>query len=112
MTLWDENDIDYPITVSVSRPENIFDDKGDFTRSLQTVIESMTADIQLSLKVRKLIAEDETGISDNAVWIMYCNPAETILCGDRVSDGTSSFLVEAVGDWGSHVECVMRKVDV
>ena len=111
MNLLKENEIDYPYTVTVNRPQSGFNESGDYVGSFETVIASMTADIQLSLKVRKLISEDRTGISENALWIMFCNPPRTIRGGDRVSDGTRTFIVDAVGEWGSHTECVMRKLE-
>ena len=108
MNLFSENDIEYPFTVTVQRPQENFSSSGNYEESFETVIEGMTADIQLSLKIRKVISEDERGISDNTMWIMFCSPPEPILSGDRVSDGTRIFIVDAVGDWGSHSECVMR----
>ena len=108
MSLFSENDIEYPSTVTVQRPLANFSNSGNYEESFETVIEGMTADIQLSLKVRKVVSEDEKGISDNTVWIMFCNPPGPILSGDRVSDGARIFVVDAVGDWGSHTECVMR----
>ena len=110
MSFLDENEIDYPCIVSVSRPETNFDVSGDYEESFDTLIESMTADIQLSLKVRRLLSEDRTGSTGNRVWIMFCNPPQTIMEGDRVSDGSRTFIVDAVGEWGSHTECVMRKL--
>ena len=108
MSLFDVTDIDYPFTVTVQRPQETFSETGNYQESFITVIEGMTADIQLSLKVRKVVSEDETGMSDNTVWIMFCNPSKTIQIGDRVTDGTRIFNVDAVGEWGSHTECVMR----
>ena len=69
----------------------------------------MTADIQLSLKDHELVEEDGTGISDSALWIMYCNPPAAIQAGDRVTDGALTFSVDAVIDWKSHTECMMRE---
>lgn len=109
MSLLKETEIDYPFTVSVSRPKSSFNASGNYVESFETVIASMTADIQLSLKVRNLMSEDRTGSTENAVWIMFCNPPKSIKEGDRVSDGTRTFLVDAVGEWGSHTECVMKK---
>ena len=71
----------------------------------------MKADIQLSLKVRDVLSENETGASDNTVWVMYCKPPKSIQEGDRVSDGTRTFVVDAAGEWGSHTECLMRKTE-
>jgi hypothetical protein len=109
MNLLEESDMEYPLMVSVSRAEGLYDDSGNYTETMTTVIEDMPADIQLSLKLRQFISEDKTGLSDKTVWIMYCLPPRTIREGDRVSDGTREFSVTAVGDWGSHVECVMKK---
>ncbi len=111
MNLFNETDIEYPFTVTVTRPQETFTSSGDYNESFDTVIVGMTADIQLSLKVRKVVSEDETGSSDNTVWIMYCAPPAQILTGDRVSDGTRTFVIDAVGEWGSHSECVMRKIE-
>jgi len=110
MSLFNETDIEYPCTVKIERPLGTFSEAGDYEESFATVIEGMTADIQLSLKVRKVASEDETGMSDNTVWIMFCKPSVTIQAGDRVTDGTRIFCVDAVGEWGSHTECVMRLV--
>jgi len=110
MNLLNENEIEYPCTVTVTRPHNTFGDDGSSIESFDTIIEGMTADIQLSLKVRDLVAEDETGTSDSTVWIMYCNPPAAIQAGDRVTDGARIFTVDAAADWGSHTECMMRKV--
>ena len=110
MSILIENEIEYPCTVSVSRPGAGFNESGDYDKALETIIDNMLADIQLSLKVRKLMSEDNTGSSENTVWIMFCNPPQTIQDGDIVSDGTRTFVVDAVGEWGSHTECIMRKV--
>ena len=109
MSLFNENEAEYLCTVSVSRPSSDFDSSGDYQEAFTPVIENMDADIQLSLKVRNLISEDKTGRSENTLWIMYCIPPQPIIEGDKVSDGTRTFIVDAVGDWGSHTECVMRK---
>lgn len=108
MSLWNDNDIDYSFTVTVTRPETTFTGDGDYTESFATIIENMTADIQMSLKVRSHITEDKTGVSDNREWTMFCNPSAAIQAGDRVSDGSRTFFVNAVGDWGSHTECMMK----
>ena len=109
MAILDETDFEYPRIVTVSRPGETFDESGDYTETYDTVITDMTADIQLSLKVRNLVSEDATGTSDRTVWLMFCKPSEAIQEGDRVSDDTGRiFIVNAVGDWGSHVECVMQ----
>lgn len=96
--------------VTVTRPGSEFTESGDYDETAETIITDMTADIQLSLKVRSLLSEDETGSSGNAVWVMFCNPPVNIREGDHVSDGVRTFVVDAVGDWGSHTECIMRKV--
>ncbi len=110
MSLFNENDAEYLCTVTVSRPSADFDESGDYQDTYDTVIEDMEADIQLSLKVRNLTGEDKTGQSEKTVWIMYCIPPQPILEGDRVADGARTFTVDAVCDWGSHTECVMRKM--
>ena len=110
MSLMIDNEIDYPFIVSVKRPQTSFTETGDYDESFDTVIESMTADIQLSLRIRRLLSEDRTGSTEKTVWLMFCNPPLVIKEGDRVSDGTRTFIVDAVGEWGSHTECVMRKV--
>ena len=111
MSLLKDIEIEYPYTVSVSRPQSSFNSSGDYVESFETIIASMTADIQLSLKIRNLISENRTGSTENAMWIMFCIPPVTICEGDRVSDGTWTFIVDAVGEWGSHTECVMRKLE-
>jgi len=108
MSLFDETDLEYPLTVTVQRPLETFDEAGNYEESFITVVEEMAADIQLSLRVRTFVSEDRTGVSDNAVWIMYCNPPEPLAQGDRVSDGSRTFVIDEVGEWGSHAECVMR----
>ncbi len=110
MSLFEETDIDYPFTVTVKRPKATFTETGSYTESFDTIVEGMTVDIQLSLKVRKVVSEDKTGMTENMVWIMFCDPPAAIMSGDLVTDGSRTFSVEAVGDWGSHTECVMRKV--
>ena len=111
MNLFCESDIEYPFTVTVTRPQGSYSDDGDYSEAFETIIENLTADIQLSLKVRKLSTEDTTGISDNTVWIMFCKPPEPIHIEDRVNDGTRKFVVDGVGDWGSHIECVMSIIE-
>ena len=103
------NEIEYPCTVTVTRPHNTFGDDGSSIESFDTIIEGMTADIQLSLKDHELVEEDGTGTSDSAVWIMYCNPPAAIQAGDRVTDGVRTFSVYAVVNWGNHKEYMMRK---
>ena len=107
MSLLTENDIDYPCTVTVTRPQGSYDEDGNYQESPLTVIDGMSADIQLSLRIRKLSTENGTGTSDNTVWAMFCVPPAEIRAGDSVSDGSRNFIVEGVGDWGTHCECVM-----
>ncbi len=110
MNLLEPDEIEHAREVRVARQTGVTDDAGNYIASEETVIGRMSADIQLSLKVRTLVAEDGTGVSDTAVWIMYCVPAAAILAGDRVYDGARVFMVDASGDWGSHTECVMHEV--
>jgi hypothetical protein len=110
MNLLEPDEIEYPREVRVARPGGAYDEAGNYMETETTVIERMDADIQLSQKIRKLASEDGTGMSDSALWIMYCVPETPIETGDRVYDGERVFRVEAVGDWGSHTECVMKKV--
>lgn len=110
MSLFDEADIEYPFKVTVKRPKGEFSEAGNYEESFETIITEMTADIQLSLKVRNLVSEDKTGAGDKMVWIMFCKPATSIRAGDSVFDGTRSFMIDAVSEWGSHTECVMRMV--
>ena len=109
MNLFDENDVDYPLTVSVKRPQEGFDGEGNYEESFVTVVESMNADIQMSLRVRSVVSENGTGISSAMMWIMYCKPPQVISEGDRVSDGSRIFTVDSVGEWGTHTECIMRQ---
>ena len=109
MTLIDESEIDYPRIVTVSRLPVEFGESGEFEGEPTVVIPSMIADIQLSLKIRELRSEDRTGSSENAAWLMFCIPPAPLREGDIVTDGDRSFIVDSVGDWGSHVECAMRK---
>jgi len=110
MRLFEETDIERPFTVTVTRPLGNFGETGDYEESFETVVSGMKADIQLSLKVRRLLREDDRGTDDATVWVMYCAPPAPILSGDRVSDGTRGFVVQAVADWGSHTECVMERI--
>lgn len=110
MNLVEEREIEYPREVRVGRPSGTYDESGRCTESEGTVIEHMAADIQLSLKVRRLVSENGTGASDDAAWIMFCVPPVPIMPGDRVYDGGRVFAVESAADWGSHVECVMKRV--
>ena len=110
MNLFEEQDIEYPLTVTVKRPGTEFDEAGDYQETFETIEEGVRADIQLSLKVRSLSREDKSGHDDNALWVMYCKPANPIRAGDRITDGTRTFVVDAAGEWGSHTECVLRKV--
>jgi len=109
MNLLEEIEIDYPYTVTVTRPSPEYDSAGNYTETFETVIASMRADIQLSIKIRNYLSEDNTGTSNNALWMMFCCPPMTVREGDHVTDGTRTFIVDAVGEWGSHTECVMRK---
>lgn len=109
MQLMEECEIEYPRIVRVARPETADGDAGSPVVTERTVIAEMAADIQLSLRVRTLVSEDETGADDNAVWVMYCVPPSAVLPGDRVYDGERVFAVESAADWGSHTECVMRE---
>jgi len=111
MNLVEIQDFDYASLVSVERPGGEFDASGNYEEAFVTVIDEMTADIQLSLQERTLTSEDATGTGDNAVWMMYCLPPEPVRAGDRVLDGDRTFMVEAVGEWGSHTECVMKRVN-
>lgn len=110
MNLVEEREIEYPRTVRVARPSGEYDANGNYTETEVEVIGRMTADIQLSLRVRKLASENGTGISESAAWLLFCNPPAAILAGDRVYDGERTFAVETVGEWGSHTECVMKKM--
>jgi len=110
MSTFDAADIDYPFTVTVERPTGGIDADGNFSESFETVVDGMAADIQLSLRVRNVLAEDETGAADNTVWLLFAKPPAALKTGDRVSDGERTFRIEAVGDWGSHIECVMTLV--
>ncbi len=109
MQLVYERDMEYPRQVRVSRPSGSYDEAGRYMEGNVTVIERMAVDIQLSLRVRQFDSKSGTGVSDNAVWVMYCMPPVPILAGDRVHDGERVFAVEAVGDWGSHMECLMQQ---
>jgi hypothetical protein len=48
-------------------------------------------------------------VTESAAWLLFCNPLVAIMAGDRVYDGERGFVVESVGEWGSHTECVMKK---
>jgi hypothetical protein len=111
MNILDTMDIDYVCTVTVERPVGEFDGAGNLAEGFTTVAEDMPADIQLSLEVRSHVKEDGTGADGDSVWIMFCMPPERIREGDRVCDGDRVFTVDAVGDWGSHTECVMSMID-
>ena len=111
MNLLETTDIDYPYTVSITRPGGGIDGSGNYVETFAAVVGNMPADIQLSLRVRDHLSESGTGTTESSVWMMYCVPSAPILEGDRVSDGSRTFTVEAVGEWGSHTECVMRKLD-
>jgi len=110
MNLIEEREIDYPRTVRIARPAGAYDESGRYVEMEREIISEMTADIQFSLKVRKLVSESGTGVSGCAAWVMFCNPPAPILAGDRVYDGGRTFVVEAAGEWGSHTECIMKMV--
>lgn len=110
MNLVEKSEIEYPRTVRVTRPAGTYDTAGNYVETETEVIANMIADIQLSLKIRRLASENKTGVSESAAWQMFCNPPVTILAGDRVYDGDRIFTVESAGEWGSHTECVMKKV--
>ncbi len=110
MTLMKESEIDYPRTVTVSRPAEGFAETGDYRSDATVIVSGMAADIQQSLQIRSLQSEDKTGVSDNTAWLMFCLPPEPLREGDMVSDGERTFIIDSVGDWGSHVECTMRKM--
>jgi len=101
---------DYPLTVNVNRPSITYDEDGNYLETFAVVAENMPADIQLSLKIRNLKSENASGFSDSAEWMMFAGPDVKLLEGDNVTDGERNFVIEAVGDWGSHIEYVMRKV--
>jgi head-tail adaptor len=100
--------MDYTCTVTVSRPAGSYDEHGNYMDGWEDIITEMPADIQLSLKIRQLVSMDESGVSDTSEWVMYCTPDEEITRGDRVADGERTFIVDAVADWGTHAEVVMR----
>lgn len=111
MNVLDVLDIDYVSTVTVERPAGEYDGSGNYAESFVTVIEDMPADIQLSLQVRTVTREDGTGRDDSVVWIMFCAPPEPLNAGDRVCDGDRTYVVDAVGEWGTHTECIMSRTD-
>lgn len=110
MNLVEESEIEYPRMVRVNRPSGEYDANGNYTETETEVIGSMVADIQLSLKIRDLISESGTGITDHAAYLMICKPPVPILAGDGVYDGEQAYAVESVGEWGSHTECVMKRI--
>ncbi len=110
MKLIEAGEIDYSRTVRVCRPSETYDEDGRYVESETEICSGMIADIQFSLKVRKLVSETRTGVSDCAKWIMFCVPPAPVLEGDRVYDDDRAFVIEAVGEWGSHTECVMKKL--
>jgi hypothetical protein len=110
MSIIGESDIDYPRTVTVSRPAEGFDDTGDFIEGADVIVTGMTADIQQSLKIRNHLDEDASGTSDKTVWLMFSAPPVPLRAGDIVSDGDRTFIIDSVGDWGSHTECIMRQI--
>ena len=109
MTLMNESEINYPRTVTISRPAAEFDETGNPQGDAEVIVSSLIADIQQSLKIRDLASEDRTGISDNTVWLMFCLPPAELREGDLVADGARAYVIDSVADWGSHVECTMRK---
>ena len=110
MNLMEESEIDYPRIVRVTRPGGEYDANGNYTETETEVIVSMLADVQLSLRIRRLTSESGSGVTESAAWLLFCNPPFPILAGDRVYDGERTFAVESVGEWGSHTECVMKKI--
>jgi len=110
MILFDERDIDDPRLVTVERPSREFDDDGNYLETFETVVTGLAADIQYSLRVRTVVSEDTTGTSGSGIWIMYCHADADIRPEDRIRDDGRTFTVDAVGDWGTHLECVMRLV--
>jgi hypothetical protein len=109
MNLMNEREIDFPRTVTVTRLPDAYDNNGGYVGEPAVVVSGMVADIQQSLRVRSLQSEDRTGCSDNTAWLMFCLPPAPLREGDRVSDGCRTFVIDSVADWGSHVECTMRK---
>ena len=109
MTLMNESEVDYPRTVTVSRPAAEFAETGDYQGGAEVIVSGMIADIQQSLMIRNLQSEDRTGVSDNTAWLMFCLPPRELREGDIVADTGRTFIIESVCDWGSHVECTMRK---
>ncbi len=110
MHLMEERDIEFPHIVTVRRPSGTYDENGQYVASETDILNGLITDIQLSLKVRTLVSENRTGVSDCALWMMYCVPDAPILRGDRVYDGARVFEVQSVGEWGSHTECVMKEI--
>jgi len=110
MKLFQAEEIDYPAVVDVLRPSGTYDSGGNYGEQFSTVITGMTADIQLSLKIRNLVTENTTGESDNTVWIMYAEPPVPIIAGDRVTDGARTYSVDETAVWGTHVECYMKVI--
>lgn len=111
MNLFTEQDIEYPFTVAVWRSSGGYDGAGNYRETRETVIASMTADIQLSLKIRNLVRETKTGTADTALYLMFCQPPCPIVAGDTVIEGERAFSVESVHDWGSHTECVLARCE-
>lgn len=101
---------DYPRTVAIRRPCGGFDTTGSFVDETTVLIPSMPADIQQSLKIRNHLSEDSTGVSDNVVWLMFCQPPAPLREGDMVIDSGRTFVIDSAGDWGTHTECIMRKL--
>ena len=107
MSVFELADIEFPVTVAVRRPAGSFDGNGDFMESYIVVAEALAADIQLSLRVRSHVSEDNTGREEDGVWTMYCAAAADILAGDMIEEGGRCYTVDAVGNWGSHLECLL-----
>ena len=110
MSIMNESEIDYPRTVTVLRPAEGFDETGDYLEGATVIVSGMIADIQQSLKIRNHLNEDSSGTSDNTAWLMFCTPPVSLHTSDIVSDGDRTFIIDSVGDWGSHVECIMRQL--
>jgi len=102
----------YPRTVTVRRAVSGFSESGNFTGRLDVVTDNLPADIQLSLQVRRMAATDRRGMSEDTVWLMFCEPPVPLVIGDLVEDEESgtSYRIDAAGDWGDHTECVMRLI--
>jgi hypothetical protein len=100
----------YPRRVTIRRPAGEFSESGDYTGGMTVLEEHMPADIQLSLQIRRMALVNRRGISEDTAWVMFCEPCEALATGDIVEDENSGarFRIDAAGDWGTHVECVLR----